>query len=84
MDEYHRSEPFIVPTGDPRVEVFISKIADPDGANEHIEISALELRDGKPWHLCEPVRGMCLPWASADAAWRAMAELTRVSALANK
>ncbi|WP_238006128.1 hypothetical protein KZZ52_51700 [Dactylosporangium sp. AC04546] len=74
-DEYHRSEPIVVRTDDPRVDLFISKVADPDGTNEYIEITALERDDQQPWHLREPVRGMCLPRASADAAWRAMAEL---------
>ncbi|MFG2044728.1 hypothetical protein [Dactylosporangium sp. NPDC048998] len=75
MDEYHRSQPFIVQTDDPRIDLFISKVADPDGTNEYIEITELERDDDQPWHLREPVRGMFLPRASADAAWRAMAEL---------
>lgn len=76
MDEYHRSEPFVVQTDDPRVNLFISKVADPDGTKEHIEIVELEVGDtSRPWHLREPIREMFLPRASADAAWRAMAEL---------
>ncbi|GAA2614764.1 hypothetical protein GCM10010399_52110 [Dactylosporangium fulvum] len=74
-DEYHRSEPFVIQTDDPWVDLFIFKVADADGANEFIEMTELERGTGQPWHLREPLRGMLLPRASADAAWRAVAEL---------
>lgn len=75
VDEYHRSEPFVIQTDDPWVDLFIFKVADPDGANEFIEMTELERDAGQPWHLREPLRGMLLPRASADAAWRAVADL---------
>ncbi|GAA3232700.1 hypothetical protein ACFO1B_21120 [Dactylosporangium siamense] len=76
-DEYHRSEPLVVKTDDPAINLFISKIADPDGSHEHIELSMLQLSDGQPWHLTEPLAGreLLLPSAAADAACRALAEL---------
>jgi hypothetical protein len=79
-DRYHRSEPLVVKTDDPAISLFISKIADPDGDGEHIEMSMLQLSEGQPWHLTEPIAGreLLLPSIAADAARRALAELVGV------
>ncbi|GAB3868123.1 hypothetical protein ACFPIJ_23860 [Dactylosporangium cerinum] len=79
-DEYHRSEPLVVKTDDPAINLFISKIADPDGSDEHIELSILQLSDGQPWHLTEPTanRELLLPTTTADAVRRALADLVGV------
>lgn len=76
-DEYHRSEPWFVKTDDPAINLVIYKIADPDGTEEHVELSMLQLSDGQPWHLAEPIAGreLLLPCATADAARQALAEL---------
>ncbi|WP_327006859.1 hypothetical protein OHA72_06020 [Dactylosporangium sp. NBC_01737] len=79
-DEYHRSDPLVAKTDDPAINLYISKIADPDGSDEHIELSMLQLSDGQPWHLTEPIasRELLLPSTTADAARRALAELVSV------
>ncbi|MEV4134040.1 hypothetical protein AB0J72_17950 [Dactylosporangium sp. NPDC049742] len=76
-DEYHRSEPLFLKTDDPAINLVICKLADPDGTEEHIELSMLQLSGGQPWHLTEPIAGreLLLPSSTADAARRALAEL---------
>ncbi|WP_433079438.1 hypothetical protein ACQP1P_40160 [Dactylosporangium sp. CA-052675] len=74
-DQYHRSEPIVVPTEDPRVDLFISKVADRDGLDEYIKIAKLERHASPAWHLREPVRALIMARSSAEGAWRAMAEL---------
>lgn len=76
-DEYHRSEPVVVKTDDPAINLFICKLADPDGTDEHIEIAMLQLSEGQPWYLTEPIanREILLPRDSADAVRQALTEL---------
>ncbi|GAB3845792.1 hypothetical protein ACFPIJ_38745 [Dactylosporangium cerinum] len=47
-DELHRSEPVVVKTSDPAVGLYLSKVADPDGSDEHIELVLLELVEDSP------------------------------------
>jgi hypothetical protein len=76
-DELHRSEPIVVKTSDPAVGLYLSKVADPDGSDEHIELVLLELVDGQPWHLTEPLYGreILMSLDGADAVRQALHEL---------
>ncbi|MET7419909.1 hypothetical protein [Dactylosporangium sp. NPDC005555] len=78
FERWHRSDPLIIKRGDPAVGIFIHKFAEPDGSDEHIELAALALPTVVPWYLAEPVADttILLPLHSADAVWRAVAELS--------
>jgi hypothetical protein len=81
VDECHRSAPLVFKTETRWRELYVYKFATQDGSKEFVEMAVLELPDDndpdKPWHLCEPVanREILFPRDSADAMWRAMAEL---------
>ncbi|MDG6105454.1 hypothetical protein Daura_47285 [Dactylosporangium aurantiacum] len=77
-DDLHRSEPVVIKTDDPTVELFVFKTAYMDGTHEYIEMAKLEVPTVRPWHLSEPVLGteLILPMSSATAALRAVAVLT--------
>ncbi|MET7424976.1 hypothetical protein [Dactylosporangium sp. NPDC005555] len=76
-DGLHRSEPIVVKTSDPPVGLYLSKVADPDGSDEHIELVMLELVDRQPWHLTEPLHGreILMSIDRAEAVRHALAEL---------
>ncbi|MER7003886.1 hypothetical protein ABT297_12690 [Dactylosporangium sp. NPDC000555] len=75
-DGYHRSEPFVLATDGPGVQLYVYKVADWDGTNESIEIAQLERRTAdKPWHLREPLREMHLPQTTATALQGVLAKL---------
>ncbi|GAA0723579.1 hypothetical protein [Dactylosporangium roseum] len=77
-DELHRSEPMVIKTDDPTVDLFVYKTAGPDGATEYIEMARLDVPTEQSWHLSEPVLGteLVLPMSSAGAVVRAMAVLS--------
>ena len=76
-DELHRSEPVVVETDDPTVELFVFKTANPDGRSVCIELVKLTVPTALSWHLSEPLLGteLVLPMTSAEAVSRAVAVL---------
>jgi hypothetical protein len=75
-DEYHRSAPFVFETDDPKVQLYVYKVADRDGTDESIELAELDCRTAdQPWHLREPLREMYLPQPTAVALQGALAKL---------
>jgi hypothetical protein len=77
-DEFHRSEPVVIKTDDPMVEIYAFKTAYQDGTDEYIEMVKLHVPAMEPWHLARPVLGveLVLPIASATAVLRAVAVLS--------
>jgi hypothetical protein len=77
-DELHRSEPVVIETDDPTINVFVYRTADPGGDAEYIEMVKLTVPSARPWYLAEPLPGteLVLPVASAGAISRAVAVLT--------
>src|SRR5688572_17398371 len=54
---YHRSEPVVIPSEDDRIKIYVFRMADADGAVEHVELAYLEEPIGTPWYLHEPCGG---------------------------
>lgn len=77
-DELHRSEPVVIKTDDPGVELFIAKTANRSGGGVCVEMAKLNVPTVQPWHLSEPVDGteLVLPLQTASAMVRAAAVLT--------
>ncbi|GAA1575560.1 hypothetical protein GCM10009827_116750 [Dactylosporangium maewongense] len=74
---WHRSEPLVIQTDNPRVSLFIHRFAEVDGSGECLELAMLEIASAKPWYLTDSVanRELVLPRESADAMFLAMAAL---------
>ncbi|MER7279031.1 hypothetical protein ABT369_31790 [Dactylosporangium sp. NPDC000244] len=76
-DQLHRSEPIVIETDDPTVELYVFKTAYDDGSGEYIEMVKLDVPTVRPWHLSKPFLGveLILPVSSAAAVLQAVAAL---------
>ncbi|MET7424980.1 hypothetical protein [Dactylosporangium sp. NPDC005555] len=54
-EQWHRSAPLVVTTGDPAIGLCVHRFAEADGSDEYIELAALELPIVGAWFLAEPV-----------------------------
>jgi hypothetical protein len=78
----HRSTAIVIDTDDPAVGLHVYRSADPDGiTQQRIELAKLDLSDGGPWHLADPVPGeeLCIPPLSAEPLCRAVAWLAGIT-----
>ncbi|WP_426509599.1 hypothetical protein ACPPVO_02130 [Dactylosporangium sp. McL0621] len=77
MEPLHRSEPFVIDSGEPGTVLYLHRAADPDGSGEYVTLAKLDCPVPEAWFLAEPVGGheIILPRTSAESAQHALAEM---------